>query len=396
MERDNWSLGGIATGKGEPYKRGDANPGAQNDFTADFCTPVSMLGQTMGSLGLGMCPLPVLVDAWSEPPFATIGLGTGTMISYARPFQHMTYYEIDNVIRGFNLPEEADGRGVKQAHFTYLQNAIRRGVNLEVIMGDARQSLQPEREPYNFANSFVFRGDFSKPKLDQEYPYADAMYNYDLNEKIRSADWKSEVYNTRDGYYKAINVDAFSSDAIPLHLCTLQAIKIYMSKLRDDGVLCMHTSNRHMDLVRPVSRIALELGLSVRVGKDSDKGRFMGLFSSEYVMIYNGDHFAKYLAKLAAKKEEFHKNYDEAAKTGEAGIRAARAEGKLMMRRPTESTASFGDAPPGWQILNSAVYWYDPFEEHKEWRDGRYVNSPITRSDSLWTDDYTFILGVLR
>ena len=63
----------------------------------------------------------------------------------------------------------------------------------------------------------------------------------------------------REKYYRAINVDAFSSDAIPVHLITKQAIEMYMSKLRDDGVLCVHTSNRHMNLVRPVARIAMEL-----------------------------------------------------------------------------------------------------------------------------------------
>jgi hypothetical protein len=396
MEQQNWwSMPQSDPTKDRTYdatKLKEANPGAQNDFTGDLRMPVSLVGQITGALGVGHMPmLPVVVDAWSEPPLATIGLGTGTMASYPRPYGHMTYYEIDDQIRYFNLPEETGGGGkIKQARFTFLQNAIRRGVNLEVIMGDARQSLDPKREKNNYNNSFVFRGEFTKPNLGEKYPYADAMYNYRLEDQIKSA------APQREKYYKAINVDAFSSDAIPIHLVTKQAIEIYMSKLTDDGVLCVHTSNRHMDLVRPVARIALELGLNCRVGKDSDKGRFMGLFSSEYVMIYRGDGFTNYLKMLADKKKEFNKNFNEAAKNGDAGVKAARAAGVLMMRPSTRETASWGDAPPGWQILNSAVTWYNPFEEHLEFRGGQVVNRPINPNDSLWTDDYSYILGVLR
>ena len=50
-------------------------------------------------------------------------------------------------------------------------------------------------------------------------------------------------------------VDAFSSDAIPIHLITLEAIKMYMDKLVPDGILCIHTSNRHVDLVPVVQRV---------------------------------------------------------------------------------------------------------------------------------------------
>jgi hypothetical protein len=382
MEQYNW----WSMPDGKTQVPADSKPGRQNDWTADARMPVTIIGQLTATLGVGNLPLPVLVDCWSEPAIATIGLGTGTMASYARPYGNMTYYEIDDQIRFFNLPEDPEGNNkVKQARFTFLQNAIRRGVNLEVIMGDARQSLEPKREKLNLNNSFVFRSEFLKPNLGEEYPYADETYNFLADEQIRSK------APDREGYYKAMNVDAFSSDAIPVHLVTLQAIQIYMSKLTDDGVLCVHTSNRHMDLVRPVARIALELGLNCRVGKDSDKGRYLGLFSSEYVMIYKGDGFTKHLKKLNDKKKEFLKNRTDAhAQGGEQGIRQAMQAGKLMMR------ADAGDAPPGWQILNSAVYWYNPFEEHKEWKGGQVVDNPITMRDSLWTDDYTYILGVLR
>src|SRR5262249_34636027 len=54
--------------------------------------------------GLGTVPGGPLIGAWSQPPYATIGLGTGTMGSYTKPFQHITYYEIDDHVREYSLP----------------------------------------------------------------------------------------------------------------------------------------------------------------------------------------------------------------------------------------------------------------------------------------------------
>jgi hypothetical protein len=364
----------------EKKRRREANPGAQNDFSADMRMPATMIGQAMGSFGLGEFPMPMLVNAWSEPPLATIGLGTGTMASYGRPYGWVTYYEIDDVIRGFSLPE-----GGGEARFTYLQNAIRRGVNLEVLMGDARQTL--EREANNFDNSFVFYGDFKMPKLGEKYPYANAPYNSDRQVKC--------VSPHRDGFYKVIVVDAFSSDAIPIHLVTKQAIALYMSKLTQDGVLCVHTSNRHMDLVRPVARIVMELSkeaekkgelpINCLVGKDSDKGKFMGLFSSEYVMVYRGDGFKKHVDNLQAKRREFIQNF-ETVKNNPAKAEEMDKDGKFRMDVL---------APDGWQILNSSVEWYDPFQNVEHPQFGR-LHQAVTPRDSLWTDDYSYILGVLR
>ena len=60
-------------------------------------------------------PLPTaaLVGLWSEPPYATVGLGSGTMASYGRPFQHATFYEIDEKVRNMHLSPE-------KAYYSYL------------------------------------------------------------------------------------------------------------------------------------------------------------------------------------------------------------------------------------------------------------------------------------
>lgn len=68
-------------------------------------------------------------------------------------------------------------------------------------------------------------------------------------------------------------VDAFSSDSIPTHLMTREAIELYRSKLKADGLLTIHISNRYLDLESVLAAIAAEIGLPMRVGlfeKDKD------------------------------------------------------------------------------------------------------------------------------
>ena len=208
----------------------------------------------------------LVVDAWSDPPYACVGLGTGTMASYCRPFQHLTFYEIDNKIRSFSEKEWEWPDGTQAPFFNYVHDARKRGANIEIIMGDARHSLAKRRR--------------------------------------RRASRRRSAIN----YYRVIELDAFSSDAIPVHLITKEAIEMYFTKLvepRDalvdevvkdkdgnvvkdkdgkpqvkqvtkhfaGGVLMVHTSNRHVDLVTPVTDIANDLGLKWRVGKDEGSDR---------------------------------------------------------------------------------------------------------------------------
>src|ERR1700677_905419 len=59
-----------------------------------------------------------------------------------------------------------------------------------------------------------------------------------------------------DGVYDLIIVDAYSSDAIPIHLATEEAMAIYKEKLAPQGVVLMHVSNRHLELASVVVGIA--------------------------------------------------------------------------------------------------------------------------------------------
>ncbi len=127
-----------------------------------------------------------------------IGLGTGAIASYAEPGDHITYYEIDPGV-------ERIARDPR--YFTFMDQC--KG-SYDVVLGDGRLTLG--RAP--------------------------------------------------DASFGIIILDAFSSDAVPTHLLSAEALDIYMSKLRDDGVLVYHISNRHLNFEPMVAQLAHTAGLA--------------------------------------------------------------------------------------------------------------------------------------
>ncbi|HYN98192.1 MAG TPA: hypothetical protein VEU28_00805, partial [Actinomycetota bacterium] len=69
-----------------------------------------------------------------------------------------------------------------------------------------------------------------------------------------------------DGHFGVIVVDAFSSDSIPVHLITREAVQLYMRKLAPGGVLAVHISNRYLDLAPVLGNLSWDLGLSSLYG----------------------------------------------------------------------------------------------------------------------------------
>ena len=67
-----------------------------------------------------------------------------------------------------------------------------------------------------------------------------------------------------------IVIDAFSSDSIPLHLLTKEAVAMYASRLRPGGLIAFHISNNHFNLAPPIAAIARDLGLAAAVRSDFD------------------------------------------------------------------------------------------------------------------------------
>lgn len=128
-----------------------------------------------------------------------IGLGAGGLTCYRQPGQEWIYYEINPLI----VDVARDDR-----YFNYLSNCGG-GDATQVKLGDGRLLL------------------------------------------AREADQKFDL----------LIVDAFSSDSIPAHLLTTQALEIYLSKLSDHGVLLVHTSNRVLDVPQVTIDIAHQAGV---------------------------------------------------------------------------------------------------------------------------------------
>jgi hypothetical protein len=86
--------------------------------------------------------------------------------------------------------------------------------------------------------------------------------------------------------FDVLAVDAFSSDAIPVHLITREALGVYLRHVRDDGIVAFHVSNRFLDLVPVVARLAREHGVhALVVTDDPDDEDETGRSKTDWVLI---------------------------------------------------------------------------------------------------------------
>jgi hypothetical protein len=148
-------------------------------------------------------------DGAAKRAVAVIGLGAGSLASYADRGQEFTFYEIDPAV--VRVAQQS-------VYFTFLSDAAARGATLNIVLGDARAQL--DRAPEN---------------------------SYDL-----------------------IVLDAFSGDAIPVHLLTREAIELYMRKLKPHGLLALHITNDYLDLAPVVGSLAQALTLAGRIQNDAE------------------------------------------------------------------------------------------------------------------------------
>lgn len=84
----------------------------------------------------------------------------------------------------------------------------------------------------------------------------------DGNTTVTIGDGRKKLEQQANGSLDILSIDAFSSDAIPVHLVTKEAIEMYISKLKPDGVLVLHIANRYLDLKPVLARIAAEQNLA--------------------------------------------------------------------------------------------------------------------------------------
>ncbi|REK11896.1 MAG: hypothetical protein DWQ37_12800 [Planctomycetota bacterium] len=127
-----------------------------------------------------------------------IGLGCGTLAAYGREGDTIRFYEINpEVIR------------ISDEYFTYRKDSP---AEIDVALGDARITLE------------------------------------------------NELADGQGQQFDVLVIDAFSSDSIPMHLLTKEAVALYLEHLKPDGILCIHVSNHYLELESVVLGIVRELG----------------------------------------------------------------------------------------------------------------------------------------
>jgi hypothetical protein len=140
-------------------------------------------------------------DTASGTRFGVVGLGIGTLATYASAGDVIRFYEIDPAVVRIARDEGL---------FHFLEDSA---AEVEIVVGDGRLALADEQ----------VRG------TPQSFDY--------------------------------LIIDAFNSDAVPVHLLTREAFAHYVAALAPEGLLAVHASNRHFDLMPLVTRVGLELQL---------------------------------------------------------------------------------------------------------------------------------------
>ena len=138
---------------------------------------------------------------------AVAGLGVGTIAAYAKPGEDWAFYELDPAIARV----ATDPR-----YFTFLRDS--KASSLDVILGDARLRLRDAPE----------------------------------------------------GSHDLIVLDAFSSDSVPVHLLTREALALYRRKLAEGGLVVFNITNRYLDLEPVLGALAADSGMACRVIYDID------------------------------------------------------------------------------------------------------------------------------
>lgn len=135
--------------------------------------------------------------------YGVVGLGAGSVACYAQPQEDWRFYEIDQSV----VDAARDPK-----LFRFMSDC---GAQMPVVLGDARLTLAKETP---------------------------ARFDYLL-------------------------IDAFSSDAIPTHLMTVEALDLFQSRVKDGGVLAFHIFNRYLELPSVLAAITAKLDLPLRVGR---------------------------------------------------------------------------------------------------------------------------------
>ncbi len=153
-----------------------------------------------------------------------LGLGIGTLAAYGQPDDVYRFYEIN--------PQVADLAAGQGGYFSYLSDCQ---ADVDVVIGDARLSLE------------------------------------------------QELASSGSQAYDVLVLDVFSSDSIPVHLLDRDSFELYLQHLEPGGILAVHISNRHLDLVPVIWTLADHFNLARVV--IADPGNYESTFPSLYMLL---------------------------------------------------------------------------------------------------------------
>jgi hypothetical protein len=215
------------------------------DWPAAYYGPASGVGQALqihpardipghgfrvGVVGLGAGALATYMNASADMSRR----GEYVRVERREPPDTMRFYELNPMV--LDWAEEK---------FSFLPDARRRGAIVETVLGDARVVLE------------------------------------------------RELLEGKAQRFDVLVIDAFTGDAIPIHLLTHESLQIYLAHLAEGGILAMHVSNLYIDVKPVVHRLALELGLELVYSKNRDVERFAVDGTSWMLLTNNRDFLAQ-------------------------------------------------------------------------------------------------------
>jgi hypothetical protein len=157
-----------------------------------------------------------------------VGLGTGSLAVYGRQGDYLRIYEINPAVKALATSE-----------FKYLNYCLGK---VDVVMGDARLTME------------------------------------------------QEVAQGNDQKFDLLALDAFSSDAIPVHLLTKEAFEIYLKQIKEGGVIAVHISNRYLNLRPVVEKLAEQFGMVTATISDDDEPHWW-IYATTWVLVSKNKKF---------------------------------------------------------------------------------------------------------
>jgi spermidine synthase len=157
-----------------------------------------------------------------------VGLGTGTLAVYGRKGDYFRIYEINPAVKE-----------LATSQFKYVDYCQ---AKVDIVMGDARLMME------------------------------------------------KEVAGKQTQQFDLLALDAFSSDAIPVHLLTREAFQIYLQQIKPDGVIAVHISNRYLNLRPVVERLAAEFNMHTATISDDHQPEWW-IYATTWVLVTKNKAF---------------------------------------------------------------------------------------------------------